>query len=172
MEILSVPYYRQININACGAACLAMVYQFYGIRNIDQAEIYNEYQELEPHDSGNYRITTDNLINDARKKGLSAGWARANYSNTDDCISLLRLMTNAGVPIIACQQLSKNQPLFGHFRVVTGIDKDSVHFHDPSTEIGGANMSLSIEDFINLWQPTGNNVTGGVFCFMFKSDNK
>jgi predicted double-glycine peptidase len=169
MQLLKVPYTPQFNINACGAAVLEMVYKYYGLKKVSQEEILTKYQELEPHGSGNFRITTDNLIQDARTRGFISGWARANYSNELESTALLRILVGEmKIPIIVCQKFTETQPLIGHFRIVLGIDGESVYFHDPSAEIGGPNIQWPISKFIDFWQKTGDNVTGGIFCFIAK----
>ncbi len=165
---MKIDYIPQININACGAAVLEMVYNYYGLQGVSQQDLMEKYQELEPHGSGNFRVTTDDLVADARSKGFSTGWARVNWSNSDDSISLLQLLTNAGIPIIVCQKFTEEQSLIGHFRIVLKADKEKVYLHDPNPDIGGANIEWSIEKFIDFWEPTGNNVTGGIFVFISK----
>ena len=68
MKSLKIPYIPQININACGAAALEMIYKYYGLNDVNQQELMKKYQELEPHGSGNFRLTTDNLINGRPKQ--------------------------------------------------------------------------------------------------------
>ncbi len=168
MKLLKVPYTKQIDESACGAACLEMVYKYYGINNISQEDLMNLYKELEPHGSGYYRMTTDTLILDARKKGLKAVWLRANYTNKFDCLELLKILIDKEVPIIVCQQASQENALLGHFRIVIGFDDQFVYLHDPNFQIAGNELRWSIEDFVSLWQPTGANVTGGILCVITK----
>lgn len=168
MKALKVPYFPQININACGAAVLEMVYKYYGRESFFQQELMKRYQELEPHGSGNFRLSTSNLVNDAREKGFNAGWARANWRSTTDVLALLQWSLNSGVPLIVCQKFTVEQPLIGHFRIVVGLDKENVYLHDPNLEIGGKNLKWPISKFVDFWQETGQNVTGGVFVFIIK----
>ena len=105
---------------------------------------------------------------DARSKGFKTGWARANWSNPLDSISLLQLLTDAGIPVIVCQKFTEEQPLIGHFRIVLGVDKEKIYLHDPNPEIGGPNIEWAIEKFIDFWKPTGDNVTGGILIFVSK----
>lgn len=169
MKILKIPYIPQININACGAAVLEMVYKYYGLKDISQQELMDKYQELEPHGSGNFMMTTDNLIQDARARGFNAWWAKANYLSAQDSISLLKLLVEKnGVPVIVCQKFSEQEPLIGHFRIVVGIDDDSVYLYDPYVKLDGSKLQWSVNKFMEFWQPTGQNVTGGIFCFISK----
>ncbi len=166
MKKLEVSYIPQINTNACGAAVLEMIYRYYGLNNFSQEVLMNTYQVLEPHGSGNFQLTTDTLIFDARSKGFNAGWIRANWGNPADSISLLRMIINAGIPAIVCQTFTNDQPLIGHFRIVVGVGENTVYLHDPNSNIGGANMEWTIEKFLYFWRQTGNNVTGGVLIFI------
>lgn len=168
MKLLKIPYITQFNTNACGAAVLEMVYGYYDQKSYPQKDLMEKYQELEPHGSGNFRLSTDTLVLDAREKGFNAGWARAAWQSIPDVTALLEFALDSGVPLIVCQKFTDELPLIGHFRVVVGIDHDSVYLHDPSIEVGGENLKWSIEKFVDFWKPTGDNVTGGIFVFINK----
>ena len=171
MKILKVPYIKQINSNSCGAAVLEMVYKYYGIENVSQEELMDRYKELEPHGSGNYRMATDTLVADAKEKGFKSECLRANYKSAKDCFSLLRENIEIKkIPVIVCQKFTDEEPLIGHFRVVIGMDENSIYLHDPHLETGGERLKWSLDKFINFWQPTGDNVTGGIFCLISKKD--
>ncbi len=171
--MLKIPYIKQINPNACGAAALEMVYKFYGLENVSQEELMQKYQELEPHGSGNYRMSTDTLITDAREKGFESTWLRANYTNKQDCLSLLKILVETKkIPVIVCQKFTDEMPLIGHFRIVIGVDNDSIYLHDPNVEIGGEKLKWTLDKFFNFWQPTGQNVTGGILCLITRSEEE
>ena len=165
---LKVSYISQINENACGAAVLEMVYKYYGLKNVSQEEIFNKYQELEPHGSGNLRITTDNLISDALSRGLHSFWARSNYGNRASVLDLLQRVISSRIPLIVCQKFTDEQPQMGHFRIVVGIRGNVIYVHDPHAGLGGAYKKWGVEKFLEFWQPTGDNVTGGVFVVIKK----
>lgn len=59
MKLLKVPYITQFDPNACGPAVLHMIYEYYDLKNVSQEIIFDIYQELEPHGSGNLRMTTE-----------------------------------------------------------------------------------------------------------------
>ncbi len=70
---------------------LEMVYKYYGVGSVSQEEkLMRQYQELEPHGSGNLRITTDSLVTNAQEKGFESEWRRANYLSISECSKLLR----------------------------------------------------------------------------------
>ena len=166
---LEVPYIKQINENACGAAVLEMVYKYYGLNNIFQNEIYNKYKEFEPHGSGNTRISVDDIVFDARERNFISFWARADYNNKENSVNLLKLLTvNFKIPIIVCQKFSDEEPLMGHFRIVVGVKDNIIYVHDPSMGNGSAFEKWEIDKFIRFWEPTGENVKGGIFIIIKK----
>ncbi len=168
-RILEVPFIPQINSNACGAAVLEMIYNYYGLKDISQKKLFKKYQELEPHGSGNYRFSTNALLLDARQKGFSSFWGRADYVDIENSIGLLKIFINdLHIPVIVCQKFTEEQPMIGHFRIVLGINNRSIYLHDPNKSIGGAFKKWNIKKFLEFWQPTGNNVTGGVFVVIKK----
>ena len=170
MKNLSIPFVYQYNKNSCGAAALEMVYKYFRLKDISQEDIFEKYKKLEPHESGNYYITVKDLILDAKSKDFHTKLYRINYSSIQS-LSLLKEILDKSVPIIVCQQYTKEKPLIGHFRVVVGINDKFVFFHDPSQKVGGENLKWSYQEFLDYWQPTGKNVSGGIFFILFKDDN-
>ena len=164
--MLKVPYVKQINEAACGVAALEMVYKWYGVTNFFQEKTFNAYKALEPHNTGNLRITTDDLVKNARDNGFNSGWLRVNYASVEDSLFALKIFLNkVKIPIIVCQQ-SKTDPRLGHFKVVIDVKDREIFFHDPNQVLNGENLNCPIETFLKCWQPTGYNVTGGVFIFI------
>lgn len=172
MNLLSLKYIPQINEYACGAAALAMIYNYYGLENFSQEDLMSRYLESEFHGSGNLMITTDNMVLDAKNRGFNASWIRVNYKNYAESINQLRSLIFSGTPVIVCQKFTDNMPLIGHFRVVVGFNDEAIFLHDPYPEIGGENMKWPIKKIMDFWQPTGGNVTGGVLIIINKSDAK
>ena len=78
-------------------------------------------------------------------------------------ISVLKNIIMRGVPIIVCQQYTKEQSIIGHFRIVVGIGNKYIYLHDPDRNFGGKNIRWTHEKFFNYWQATGMNVTGGTY---------
>jgi predicted double-glycine peptidase len=168
--MLAVPYIKQINSNACGAAALEMVYKFYGVENLSQDQLMQKYQEFEPHGSGNYRMSSDALVNDARERNFDAVLFRADYTDKQNCLALLNdLVEVRRIPVIVCQKFTNEQHLMGHFRVVIGVSEDSVYLHDPFLDVEGNEAQWTLDQFVEFWQPTGENVTGGIGCLIAPS---
>lgn len=165
---INVPFVSQISKNACGAAVLEMVYGYYGLKNISQKAIFDKYKRLEPHGSGNNIISTSNLVSDASGRGFLSFWAKVDYTSKEDSRDLfIRLVMNSKIPIIACQKFTDKEPLIGHFRIVVGVKDNIVYVHDPFL-MDGAFQEWDIDKFMDYWQPTGQNVTGGVFIVIKK----
>lgn len=166
---LSVPYVTQTHLNSCGSAALDMVYKYYGLKGNFQEDIFKKYRKQNPSSPEDFYVLTDDLINDAIERGFEGScWRRMNLERRDLIISKLRKLIKKGVPIIACQQYTKELSYIGHFRVVVCITDKYVYFHDPSPEYGGENIKWSLEKFIDFWRRTGDNVTRGVFLIIQK----
>jgi len=162
--MLDVPYIAQIYENACGAAALEMVYRYLKPSApvvSFQKDVYNQYREVEPMGTGNYRIKTDDIVKAAQDLGLYAGWGRVSR-NKDSRVKQLRFFVeDMKLPIIACQSVKEND-LLGHFRVILEIDHKWGVLHDPSHEGNGRCLRWRHEKITRLWARTGDNVTGGV----------
>ena len=166
--MLKVPFVKQINKNSCGAAALEMVYKYYGLKKIDQKEIFDRLKTQDLEDPNIFNIATEDLVKDAKEKGFEAFWKRVDYHNIKKSIQLLKQFIDKNIPIIVCQQYTKDEPLMGHFRVVFRVDDKSVYFHDSHPKTGGSSIKWTHKKFIDFWQPTGNNVTGGVYIIIKK----
>ena len=168
---LKVPYVPQINDNACGAAVLEMIYKYYGLKNISQEDIFNKYREFEPRGSGNLRLSTDNLVRDAKERGFESIWDRVDTSDKINSIELLRKLTiDFKIPVIVCQKFSDEYPLIGHFRMVVCVKNNIIYVHDPHLKSGGAFIKWKADKFMDFWKKTGDNVTGGVFVIIKRKD--
>ena len=163
---LAVPYIVQESQGACGAAALQMIYRYFDVEISSQAAMMDQYKKLEPHGSGKFCISTDNLIVDAKSRGLEARWDRIPVDDEVAAFALLKGFLDQEIPIIVCQQFSQELPLIGHFRVVVGYEDNILIAHDPHPIIGGASQHWSVEDFCRMWKATGENVTGGVYVII------
>lgn len=169
MKKLNVQYFKQINSAACGAACLEMVYKYYGLEDISQEQIFEKYKATDPHNSKGVRMLTNDIVLDAKSMGFKSSVIIADFKDTNTAITLLDIFLTDSIPLIVCQQYNLLAPLAGHFRVVVGIDDQDVYFHDPDDKIeNGQLLQLSHSKFLELWQPTGENVTGGRFVWIKK----
>jgi hypothetical protein len=172
MDILDVPFTHQISENACGAAALEMVYRYFRpskLSKFSQQKVYQRRREAEPHGSGGYRISTDDMVAIAQQRGFFAAWGRVNPEVDAMTRQIKQFIVTERIPLIACQRYDDQNHLFGHFRVIIGIDDDDgIIFHDPCAKIGGPARSANLASFLHLWRPTGENVTGGVAIWIGK----
>jgi ABC-type bacteriocin/lantibiotic exporter with double-glycine peptidase domain len=167
MSKLAVPFIRQTNEWSCGAACLEMIYRFYGETGISQRNIYDALKSKDPHKGGKLQITTDAMVAHANGRGYDARWFRVNLNSGADVEAQISGYLDRDIPLIACQSMA-DKPLLGHFRIITGKDDTAVLIHDPDPKTGGAFQRRDIQRLIALWQPTGVNVTGGVAIVITK----
>lgn len=165
---LNIPYVEQFNDYACGAASLEMVYSYYGLSDIDQKGIFEKYKEVEPTGSEGFRIATGDLVDDARSRNFESDWGIVEYNNVEKSIKVLESLLKQGIPVIVCQQFTKSESQIGHFRVVFGVDKENIYFHDPHPKFGGVSIKWTHNEFVDFWQPTGPNVWGGVYLWIKK----
>lgn len=158
---LNVPFVRQIEEHSCGAAALEMVYRYCGHTTIKQAKIFRKAVELEPHATGNFRMSNGSLIKDALDRNLYACPQVFDVSSAQAAYRGLGwFLVQNRVPVIACQQLSLQEPLLGHYRVIVGLAAHGVILHDPKSQNGSEKWDW--DNFIGHWQGTGKNVvTGG-----------
>lgn len=166
--MLKVPYVQQYNDYACGAAVLEMVFKYYNVKNVSQEDIYEKNKELEPHGTGNFRITTQDLVDEAESRNFKAYFKQVNYFSKKESIETLKDFIEKNIPVIVCQQFTSAQNIIGHFRVVIGVDNKYVYVHDPHKDIGSEELKMSHREFVNLWQKTGDNVIGGIYIIIIK----
>lgn len=168
---MNIPFINQINENSCGAAVLEMIYKYYGVTNVSQNDIFEKYKQSEPHNSGNFRIKTADLISDAKDRGLYSGYYKIPDLTELSGIELfLKQILNDGVCIIVEQQYLEPRSLVGHFRVITDVGDNFISFHDPHPTTGGANLNWSTSKFLDYWTETGLNVTGGIMVLISNYD--
>jgi len=165
---LPVPFRSQITEAACGAAALEMVIRYYSnVSPFSQRKFVRRLGEREPHGSGRFRISSDDLVNAARARQFLAGWGRVS-PDVEALASQLGHFLNAGVPVIACQRYTDAQPWLGHFRVICALEGQTAIIHDPCPRTGGRALRWSVEKLFDYWRQTGLNVTGGVAIWVAK----
>ncbi len=160
MTILQVPYREQFLPEACGAAAFEMVFRHFRSSSFSQRKFYNKYAQ--PHGSGNYRITSKDIVAEATNTNFNADWGRMNPDPAEMARQIGHFVCTEHIPIIACQKYTDQEPHLGHFRVIIGIDGDQVTLHDPCKRTGGKGVQWPISKLRDYWKPTGENVTGGV----------
>jgi ABC-type bacteriocin/lantibiotic exporter with double-glycine peptidase domain len=167
MSFLQIPYVQQVGETHCGVACLEMVYKYFGIVDRKQEDIWERRKTKRP-DGTNFFMLTKSMVEDLIDHDLQILWGHMCLEE-EKCRESLEEVFRKRLPLIACKQWDKN-PLYGHFVVLIGLEKDEVMYLDP--EIGPTRQRKKISDFINEWQKTGKEVTGGVFIVMQKDSKK
>lgn len=139
MLVLDVPYQRQINRDACGAAALAMVYESFGVK-CSQEEIWPRTACSGPGRLA--RTKTWLLCADALRLGFSALTIKA-----CDPWRMLRECAAQNIRVILNHRLSNATPA-GHYSVLVAIDDNHVVLHDPQL---GPQRRLSHGELLDLW---------------------
>jgi len=169
MEVLEVPYRAQVNQYACGLAAFEMALRYVGKKGpFSQVKYYKKLAETEPHGSGTLRVTTEHVVALAKNRGLSAAWGRVSPEIQELSDQLRYFLHDQKLPLIACQRKCDDEPHLGHFRVIVGLDRNEVVFHDPCPRSGGRALRCPLGLFRDQWAHTGANVTGGVALWLAK----
>jgi ABC-type bacteriocin/lantibiotic exporter with double-glycine peptidase domain len=160
MPVLNVPHVRQAGPTHCGAACLEMVYRYFGITNRTQHDIWCR-NTFRPDGTGHY-LSTQAIIDDLINNGFLVLCGQILLENKKCNGSLIRTLNNE-LPIIACKQWNQN-PSYGHFVVITGLENNTIIYLDPETN--SVPKRKILDDFMNEWRATGPEVIGGQFIIM------
>lgn len=165
MPILKVPHVTQNGETHCGVACLEMIYRYFGITEITQDDIW-EKKKTPRTGEGTYIMRTETMANDLFENGFQILMGQFSLDIKKFTTSLQNLL-ESNTPIIACKQASNN-PKYGHFVVIVGMDKDNIFYLDPDKEADV--QQKNIKEFIEEWKETGEEVVGGEFIAMGKDD--
>ncbi len=164
-NILNVPHIKQINVNSCGAAVLAMIYQFWGIKDT-QEDIWKRLQERREIAKG-LMIKVNKIIEDAKSKNLRWFVGNALWQDRKIAFDPIEQFLQSGIPLIVCQRVERRSKL-GHFRTVVGLDSKWIYINDPLK----TKMSImSRNKFLALWQKASKEIPGGLFIAIFKNSD-
>jgi predicted double-glycine peptidase len=158
MSNLPIPPIKQVNPYTCGAAVFEMIYIYFGITNFSQEAFFNKFKRVHPYDSTKYVLSSTDLEKDAENRGLKTETYVLEKFETEQ-MNFLKQILRAKIPIMVCQQFAKDTPFVDHFRLVIGYENDSITFNDPWY---GQTMTISVREFIELWQTPGQKVPGGI----------
>jgi hypothetical protein len=139
-----IPYERQSDPQTnrtCGAACLSMVYRFFG-KEVPQNQIWPSIAKQNRF--GSLASTTHLMALDALSRGFGAVAIQARHP-----LQALRLCRDSGIRAILNHRLKHNAPT-GHYTVLVNIDDKNVVLHDP---FYGPSRRLSHAELLELWQP-------------------
>ena len=161
--ILNVPYIEQKANNSCGAACMEMIFKYYG-KEIQEDEIVNELL-VKCNQSNRKYIRTADIVEYAIQKGFNAFWG---YMQIIDGI---RMLIDDGFPVIVIQRADIKNESLAHFKVVKGYKKTSFIINDPEN----INSQITPQDsFLKLWkkQIFGENTDENVFILIYPKNKE
>ena len=140
---MRVPFYRQINSHYCGAACLQMVFTFFG-KKYSQKYIGRLLGTSPDHGTKKH-----SLIQTARSKNFHVRIKHhAGLTDIKDALS------KKLPPIVNFTPINDD---FGHFAVVTGYRNRRLIFNDPWY---GRNTSLPQKTFLSRWHNADKTYEG------------
>ena len=120
----NIPHVQQpAGSHQCGAACLQMIYQYYGISS-SLDSVWESVRQQSPR--GYAYCSTYRMVCDLRSHGLEAIGVAVN-----DVTQVIRECHANGIDVILGCQFEKNRSL-GHWLVVTMQTDKSVHVNDPA----------------------------------------
>ncbi len=168
MKNLTVPHIKQSEESSCGAAALAMIYQYFGKGDQNERVIWERLKVHRPNTDNQYYLETPSMAQDASKQELSHFLAQAALDSPELALQPIREFVSLSIPVVVCQRISESNTL-GHFRVITNIDEKDITFNDPMDDRGGT--VLGIDKFMCLWSPANNGeVIGGEFLAIFQKE--
>lgn len=136
MKKIRCPYVRQHDQNDCGAACLAMIAEYYG-----QKMSLGKYRELIKTDASG--TTIYGIVKGAEEIGLKASALSGNYSElVEECKK-----KEIRFPFIAHVITEEG---YTHFIVVYAIKNNMLKVGDPAKDI----MSIPVDMFLEMWTET------------------
>ena len=129
-----IPFYPQWkNSRMCGAACLKMLYEYFGI----QGDMYQIYRNVS--NGSDTDCMSAKMIIGALNRGLIACCV--------SCHSLhetIPFCLDHKIEVITLSHQNKRQP-YGHFWVVTGIEGNRLLLNDPQKQTAGENVKERFE---------------------------
>jgi len=159
---IKVKHIKQMSSSACGAACLAMIYEYFG-DTVDQNNIWDRLKKKRPLVEGDFYIDSNADMKDATKNGYDFVIGRS-YWDIKDAFQPIEQFLRSGIPVSVTQQ-GHPDPKLGHCRVVVGLDEKHVFVNDPEKDKG--NTKMTRKEFFNAWEESGDEVTGGVMMVIF-----
>ena len=136
---LRIPYFKQEKTTTCGPACLRMVMAFEG-KSLSEAEIE---KICKTSWLGN---TCEDIVKGARKLGLESEIIE-NF--TKKHLAKLLQDRHPVIALIDPSVLYGGIPGFGHFVLITGLEKEEIYYHDPDIK---EDLSIKVNIFFSAWE--------------------
>ena len=126
--IRDYPYVHQAKPNSCGAACLLMVYKYFGLNELTEQEVFSSVVGSNSAGSFFPHCRTYRMVADA----ISRGFAATGFFSiaTKDTILFCR---DAKIELILLVRLRNTG--CGHFGVVSNATNGQIYLLDPNATI-------------------------------------
>lgn len=147
----------------CGAVCLSMIFDFFGIQK-DVQSIWDEIKTARNGSVSEKFSTTMNLVNFSMQNGLNATVYRTSGSQFYD---LLDYLTDASTPAIL--SMLDNKSKRSHFQIFVGKKNGDFAFENPMKSNGIE--VLKYERLRDLWSPHPEDSVTGYIFILFSIDN-
>ena len=157
---LKVPHIKQSSETSCGAAALSMVYKYYELDNQTEDAIWTRLKRTRNLSPDQEIIYANDLYNDIKNNDLHNIKGQAVWEEPDKIFALLKEFLRIKAPLIACQRWRKNK-LFGHYKIVIGLDEGFVIVNDPELEVN--ETKIPKDQFVLDWQKYSDEAPGGLF---------
>lgn len=144
----------------CGAVCLEMIFDYYGIE-YNEKDIWDNIKTRRPNALGQHYTQTHKVARYAIEHGLNATVYRAKHNTS---LELLEQINNKNIPAIL--EIREKKSKHGHFVVYTGIKHKMYYYCDPNSEREFSYYkSFEIEED---WSPQNqNDEVKGYFLMVF-----
>jgi len=149
----SLPFVRQTHPSSCGAACLTMIYQHFGL-DLNEECVFQDVIGIDVRGGQNCR--TYLMCQDAINKGYAAIAFRA-----DDVRNTIKACRENDIELIVLFHASPGS-LAAHFCVINNVLPGGVYLKDPKLD-ETREKSLKFRELDNLMQAThlpGDDICG------------
>lgn len=165
---MNIPHIKQSKETSCGAATLAMIYQYFGVHDQTEQIIWDRLKTPRTSIPGEHILKTISMAKDSLNFGLIYFWGIAVLDKKETAMQPIKEFLKLNIPVIVCQKISEENEL-GHFRVITGLKDNYLIINDPMSDKGG--IEIDMEKFLSLWKKSENGeVIGGDFITIFKKE--
>ena len=145
-----LPHFQQINSDSCGAACIQMLFNSWGI-DTSQKEIWDKVKIPKEHMPG-YYCGTGKMVEYLLEKEIICS-----VISTEHPVDVLEFCQNNSLESIVLYHRKPNIPA-AHFSVFSYKEGNSVFINDPLlNSLEGTNRRINSNTFINLMQNIGEH---------------
>ena len=149
---IDIPFEKQIekpNNRMCGAACLSMIYKYYGIPD-DQLSIWSRIKDKDG--IGNLFAFTYKICADLLNHNINSLIIQAIKP-----LEVLKICDKNNFSAILVHRVKRNSN-FGHFTVFNKIEGDRININDPMKD---KPTRIYKKTILDLWKDTGGDEVFG-----------